>query len=116
MEGKLKVASILDTHSIAISTKNYNGKLSEGNVVKIVGKRVKIKNPDDGEIIGIHTLYKDTLEITEIHPNYVVAKKYEKEQLAFPIMSKKTLGELNTSTSPDLPNFNINVGDEVELV
>jgi hypothetical protein len=115
MEGKLKVASILDKHSIAISTKNYPGELGKGDIVKVVGKRVEIKNPDDGEIIGVHTLYKDTLEITEVHTHYAVAKKYEREQLAFPIMGKKTLGELNTSTRPAMPTFNILVGDEIEL-
>lgn len=115
MKDTLKVASILDIHSIAISTKNYSGHLSVGDTVKVVGKRIKIKNPDTEEVIGVHTIYKDTLEITEIHTHYAVAKKFEKEQLAFPIMSKKTLGKIKTNVRPDLPNFAISIGDEIEL-
>jgi hypothetical protein len=110
-----KVVSIISNHSIAI--KIPEGLVSEGDIFKVIGTRIKIQDPDSGELLGNYTIYKDSFEVTEVYEEFCIATKFEHEnQFQISIIGKKKVGRINADYS-DIPDYNevITVGDQAEL-
>jgi hypothetical protein len=110
-----KVVSIISTHSIAI--KIPERLVSDGDVFKVIGTKVKIQDPDSGEMLGNYTIYKDAFEVTEVYEKFCIATKFKHDnQFQISIIGKKTLGRINTDYS-DIPEYDedIKVGDQAEL-
>ena len=118
-----KVAAILDPHSVAINMTKQEAekyKIVKGNIAKIISKKISINDPDNkGTSLGEYTLYKDSLEITEMDENFLVAKKFYKEtNNSFPLSlgSQKKVGNLALSKAEELsPDPIIHIGDQVDF-
>ncbi|MGO2063374.1 MAG: hypothetical protein ACTH1K_00625 [Latilactobacillus curvatus] len=122
MSTEHRVAAILTDSSIAIAAEKEfldAKKIVRGDRVKIVSHRVNIKDPSNPEKeLGSYTIYKDTLEITEIREHFIVATKYTRtgSTMALQISGKKELGRIKYSSKNNVRQNNlIAIGDEVDF-
>lgn len=103
MAKEYKIASIIDRYSVAINiTKKELKELGcdKGDTVKIIQKKVTIVDPDTKKVLGVHIVYKESLEISDIQDNFIIATKYgykDNSPITFSLTNSKKKIALNVS-------------------
>jgi hypothetical protein len=124
MKKNYKITNIIDRYSVAINiTKDeLEGLgLSKGDIAKIVQKTIEIKDPETHESLGIHTLYKESLEISDIQEKFIIATNYKYKNntpLTFALTNTKQKTALNIDSHLPVEtekDRQINIGDKVDF-
>ncbi|MCP0886972.1 hypothetical protein LB941_06445 [Ligilactobacillus sp. WILCCON 0076] len=124
MNKEYKVATIIDRYSVAINIAKDEIEslgVGKGDVAKIVQKKVEIKDPETQNILGTYTIYKESLEISDIQDNFIIATNYgykDGNPLTFALTNSKKKIALNVDKLSPIDtekDRQIKVGDIVDF-
>lgn len=86
-----KVIKIIDEYSLVING-GITDDISVGDEIEIFLEGDEIKDPfNDDEVLGTLDFIKETLEVTEVYPNFSVCKKFHIEKIHHPSPLQKAL-------------------------